>query len=241
MPSKTGAAIPVGIHYRTLKQMLDGDDGSACVVLTLDLGASGGNAVGSSAAKSNNPVKNAIASAATSLNIKPVVASAAGTTTAADPSPATATASASMPEPMDTKDDTSYSKDTINRMLPEQAWNQILQSNFAATTKDCLNTLLKIIDNVLSRPNEPKLRSVRCANAAFEKKVGRCVGAYDFLYSIGFLPKYPAIILEGMQAAGTAGNAQPEMLELSPENESSEMLLRGRNVLIQSAIRNLGG
>jgi tether containing UBX domain for GLUT4 len=92
---------------------------------------------------------------------------------------------------------------------------------------------MKIIDNLLSRPNDPKVRSIRCANAAFEKKVGCCSGSYDFLYSIGFSPTYP-YILGGM----SAGNARPETLELT--NESRETLLRGRKALIQSAVRDLG-
>lgn len=210
-----------------MKQMLDGDDGSAGVVLTLELGAAGNKA--SSAPQKSNPVKNAIASAASSLNIKPVFASA-GTTSP----PAT---TASLPEPMDISNDTvndspPTTADAMNNMLPEQAWSKVLQSNFDATTKDCLNTLLKIIDNLLSRPNEPKVRSLRCANAAFEKKVGRCSGGFDFLYSIGFVPKYAAIL------GGTT--APPEMLELTPENESRETLLRGRKALTHSAVRDMG-
>lgn len=199
----------------TLKQMLDGDDGSAGVVLTLDLGAESAT----SAPKKCAPGKNVIAAAATSLNIKPVVASAG---TATIPSATTVP----VPEPMDTST-------AIAKMLPDQAWDVVLRSNFDATSKDCLNTLLKIIDNLLSRPNDPKVRSIRCANAAFEKKVGLCSGSYDFLYSIGFSPTYPSI-LGGM----SAGNARPETLELT--KESRETLLRGRKALIQSAVRDLG-
>lgn len=208
----------------TLERMLDGDDGSAGVVLTLDLGA-GGKAVGSGAATKSSPVNNAIASAASSLSIKPVVTSPAGTPAAA--------AATSMPEPMDISNDPSSTTDTIHKMLPEQAWDRILLSNFDATTKDCLSTLLKIIDNIISRPNEPKVRSIRCANAAFEKKVGRCTGGYDFLYSIGFVPKYSSIV-GGMQST----TAQPEMIELL--HESRETLLWGRKVLTQSGVRDLG-
>lgn len=211
----------------TLKNVLDGDDGSAGVVLTLDLGASG-NSANNGPEKKANPVKNAIASAATQLNIKPVVTSAGPTTASAS------TACAPEPMPMDIEDNAATP--TINKMMPHQAWDQILKSNFDATTKDCLNTLLKIIDNLLSKPNEPKVRSIRCANAAFEKKVGRCKGGYDFLYSIGFVPKYP-VILGGMQSAASAS---PEMLELIQENESRETLLQGRKVLTQSAVRDLG-
>ena len=224
-----------------LKQVLEGDDGAAGVVLTLDLGAAGNSANSAPAtnAKKSNPVKSAISSAASSLNIKPVVMSSGNVAPA--PAPAAALPAASTnnnyPEPMDISNDNTPAAPIHKVMMPEQAWDTILQSNFDATTKDCLNTLLKIIDNILSKPNEPKVRSIRCANAAFEKKVGCCTGGYDFLYSIGFLPKYPAVL--GMQSS-VASSATPEMLELTPENESKEMLLRGRKVLAQSAVANLG-
>mmetsp|Transcript_28327 Transcript_28327/g.59996 ORF Transcript_28327/g.59996 Transcript_28327/m.59996 type:complete len:659 (+) Transcript_28327:119-2095(+) len=218
----------------TLKQMLDGDDGGAGVVLTLDLGRGNGNGSGADgtggAPQKSDPMKNAMSSAASSLNIKPVVASPEGTT---NPS----ATMASLPEPMDVSTDGTIAAtppaDTINTMLPDQAWSKVLQSNFDATTRDCLNTLVKIIDNLLSKPNEPKVRSMRCANPAFEKKVGRCKGAYDFLYSIGFTPKCPGIL--GGTQSGT-----PEFLELTPKNESRETLIWGRNVLAQSAARDLG-
>jgi len=126
--------------------------------------------------------------------------------------------------------------DATAMISPEEAWSRMLQSNFDATIKDCLNTLLKIVDNLLAKPNEPKVRSIRCANAAIEKKIGRCSGGFEFLYSIGFVPKYPSIV-GGMQSTG---KAQPDTLELTPENEARETLLRGRNILIQSAVRDLG-
>ena len=228
----------------TLQQMLDGDDGSAGVVLTLDLGA--GSAVSSisssSAAVRTNPLTNAISSAASLLNIKPAVATA----------PPVIDLTSTKTEPMEiTKQDDDATRPPISFATPqpanierkmmshEHAWNQILQSNFDATSKDCLHALLKIVDNLLSRPNDPKVRSIRCANAAFDKKVGSIVGGYDFLFSIGFVPKYPP----ALHSWGTTASLQqpsPEMLELTPEHESREILLQARAVLIQSAIVDLG-
>jgi len=224
----------------TLRQILDGDDGSAGVVLTLDLGSGGGGNNG--VQQQSNPVKKAIDSAASSLNIKPqVVQSGApsapsamqiderSTTTAPSTAASVPPASTTSEQPMDIDGDAPPTPTINNKVVTtEDAWKHILQSNFDATTKDCLNTLLKIIDNIISRPNEPKVRSIRCANAAIEKKVGRCTGGFDFLYSIGFIPKYPAL-----------GGQTPETLVLIPENESKETLLRGRKVLIDSAVDDL--
>jgi len=227
----------------SLKQILEGDDGQAGVVLTLDIGGA-----------SNVVVNNAVASAASSLNIKPVAIAAPPV--AASPVAAVmergsdvivATSSVPLPStttPMEidltaetnnspTKNESETA--SITKMTPEEAWSKILQSNFDAATKDCLNTLLKIIDNLLSRPNEPKVRSLRCANATFEKKVGRVTGGLEFLYSIGFVPKYPAFSGGG----GGAGNVPPETLEMTSENESRDTLLHARKVLVQSAVKDL--
>ena len=246
----------------SLKQILDGDDGQAGVVLTLDIGGGGAAAAHSGP---SNVVKNAVASAASSLNIK-VVAMSSSAPTAAAASPVAAvvmergsdndvvvtttsvpTTSATNNTPMEidlttantnnspTNNDDSQPAITT-KMLPEEAWSRLLQSNFDVASKDCLKTLLKIIDNLLSRPNEPKVRSLRCANAAFEKKLGRCTGGFDFLYSIGFVPKFPTF--RGGEGGG--GNVvPPETLDMTPENESRDTLLHARKVLVQSAVRDL--
>lgn len=233
----------------TLKQILDGDDGSAGVILTLDLGEPIEKGDGRNG---RNPVTSAIKSAASKLNMKPVIISGDSSAAAAVSAPV---AVSSGPEPMDISNISNTNDGTIQNLAldpptpastttttttritqtPDQAWSQILEKNFDATTKDCLTTLLKIIDNLLSRPNDPKVRSIRCANAAFEKKVGRCHGAYDFLYSLGFVPKFPAI-LGGMGES----SAIPEILELTPENESREILFNARKVLVRSATMDLG-
>lgn len=223
-------------EYTTLQQILDGDNGSAGVVLTLDLGvsASSSDGIRSSTTPCNsgsaiatvtaNPITKAISSAVSSLNIKPAAAPIVDLT-----------ATDTDPRPMETANCENYAPQPhsiiIEKLSPEQAWNKILQSNFDSTSKDCLSALLKIIDNLLSRPNEPKVRSIRCANAAFEKKVGSISGGYEFLYSIGFVPKYPATSWHQQQQL-------PEILELTTENEETETLLRGRHALIQSAVKD---
>jgi len=231
----------------SLKQILDGDDGQAGVVLTLDIvgGADGGP---------SSLVNNAVASAASSLNIKPVAISAPAVATSPVAtvmergSDVIVDTSTSMPTTTSTTTPTEIdltastdntpandeSQSAMAKMTPEGAWSNILQSNFDAATKDCLNTLLKIIDNLLSRPNEPKVRSLRCANAAFEKKVGRVKGGLQFLYSIGFIPKFPAL-----GGGGGGGNVPPETLEMTSENESRDTLLHARKVLVQSAVNDL--
>lgn len=173
----------------TLKSMLDGDDGGAGILLTLDVTAS----------------KSVIEKAAASLNIKP--------------------------EPMDISEDVSQQnavhRQPSNAISPAEAWSAVLSSNFDTASKSCLMTLLKIIDNILSR-SDPKVRCIRYGNPNFQSKVASCKGALEFLYSLGFVSTYAVF-----------GNmSEPESLEL--KNESRQVLLRGREVLILSAKKDFG-
>ena len=51
-----------------------------------------------------------------------------------------------------------------------------------------MNTLLKIIANVLAHPSEPKYRKLRIDNATMQEKVLSLSGGQAFLQSIGFEP-----------------------------------------------------
>ena len=53
----------------------------------------------------------------------------------------------------------------------EKALQLLLDSNFDADSKVCIVTIMKILDNVLQKPMEPKVRSIRMANKAFAEKV----------------------------------------------------------------------
>lgn len=135
------------------------------------------------------------------------------------------------PEPMDISEDTTQQnavqRHPSNAMSPAEAWSIVLSSNFDTASKSCLLTLLKIIDNILSR-SDPKVRCIRYGNPNFQSKVASCRGALEFLYSLGFVPTYAVF-----------GNmSEPESLEL--KNESRQVLLRGREVLILSAKKDFG-
>ena len=182
----------------TLTDMLDGDDASAGVLMTLDLG-SNSNATGG-----GNTGKMAIEKAAVSLNIKA--------------------------EPMDISTQNVQSiipgAPSQQKPTPHSTWQAVLSSNFDTASKSCMLTLLKIIDNILSRP-DPKVRSIRYANTNFQNKVASCNGAVNFMYCLGFVANYPAF-----------GNSEPESLEL--KHEDREILLNGRDVLMHSALKDFG-
>ena len=50
-----------------------------------------------------------------------------------------------------------------------------------------LNTISKILSNIISNPNEEKYRKVKRSNPAFTKRLGRLTNSHDAMTSIGFL------------------------------------------------------
>jgi hypothetical protein len=86
----------------------------------------------------------------------------------------------------------------------ESSITTLLNSSFDADTKVCIVTLLKVLDNILQKPENPKVRSIRLANTAFAKKVVERKGAgtsyirrtFMLVYSLGVR----ALILTDMMA-----------------------------------------
>lgn len=62
----------------------------------------------------------------------------------------------------------------------ESALQNLLDSNFDVDTKACIITMIKVLDNIVQKPNNPKVRSIRLANAAFSKKVVERKGGGTF-------------------------------------------------------------
>lgn len=55
--------------------------------------------------------------------------------------------------------------------------------------KDCVDVLVRYVDNILGNPTESKYHRIRCANATFNDKVAPIDGASEFLLSAGFTPQ----------------------------------------------------
>lgn len=53
----------------------------------------------------------------------------------------------------------------------QQALSTILKSNFDQESQVCLVTLMKVLDNVLQKPGNPKVRSIRLENPAVAEKI----------------------------------------------------------------------
>lgn len=67
-------------------------------------------------------------------------------------------------------EDTASTADSATAQL-KSALSTILQQNFDVDSQTCLVTLMKILDNVIQKPNNLKVRSIRLANPAVAEKI----------------------------------------------------------------------
>ena len=57
------------------------------------------------------------------------------------------------------------------------------------TALACIETALKLVNNVVQNPSEPKYRRIRSNNPAISKRLLRCPGGQDLLLALGFRTK----------------------------------------------------
>ena len=227
----------------TLGDLVGSDGGSGGVMLVLNLGGGGGGPASSVAAAA------VPAPAAASADTAPASAPAApaDTARAADASAATSA------EPMDINTPAaSSSAPTPPTPTPTEALAHLLSSNFDADLRPCLVTLLKILDNIVSKPNEPKVRTIKLNNAAFAAKVGRCRGAIELLEGCGFVREESTAVTSrfgnssggGSSNGGVSGNnshnADADVIVLPPDNEDAAQLISMRHLLAQKAVQVVG-
>ena len=75
-----------------------------------------------------------------------------------------------------TNTNTNINTTTPSTISCEDALEKLIISHFDADSQECVKTLIKVIDNIIHKPGEPKTRSIRLQNAAFWKKVGSKTG-----------------------------------------------------------------
>jgi tether containing UBX domain for GLUT4 len=120
--------------------------------------------------------------------------------------------------------------DTVRGL--EEAIGLIFANSFDAESKVCLITLMKIIDNILQKPGDPKVRTIRLQNAAFASKVGSRKGGIEFLLACGFeWSLAPAPLLANTESG-------EEQLVLKDDRQSR--LLVARRILTIRAVQDLG-
>ncbi|KAL3940883.1 MAG: hypothetical protein SGBAC_004649 [Bacillariaceae sp.] len=114
----------------------------------------------------------------------------------------------------------------------EASLSKLLNSNFDTDSLTCIQTCLKVVDNILQKPGNDKVRSIRYKNPAMEKKIISKPGGVDILYSCGF------ILQEEQQLLAKAGQGE-SFLVLPDKNEDADWLVHVRHTLSQVAIHQL--
>lgn len=110
----------------------------------------------------------------------------------------------------------------------EQAIRVILEKNFDADSKVCFLTLLKILDNILQKPGNEKVRALRTGNATIKSKILDNHG-HHLLMACGFVHE-PADIKWQTE----------ERLVLPTKTENTELLVKARHTLARIGVLELG-
>lgn len=117
----------------------------------------------------------------------------------------------------------------------EDSVKRILENSFDADSRVCLVTLMKVLDNVLHKPADDRVRTIRLGNAAFSKKVASRPGGVEFLSACGFTRRQASDDSLG----GRTGGGGDETLVLEPQNEKQSRLLTARRLLRRRAMEDL--
>lgn len=116
----------------------------------------------------------------------------------------------------------------------EEAVTVIFQNSFDADTKACLVTLMKMLDAIIQKPGDPKVRQIRLSNAAFHRKVGSRKGGLEYLQACGFQ----------LQTSDTPllsrHDATERVLVLAPAHEDTSRIITARRLLLTRAVQDLG-
>lgn len=95
---------------------------------------------------------------------------------------------APQPEDVEMKEsfDEARLSDMIDVMSSRGALQLLRDNSFDAVSRIAVTTLMKVITNILSDPENDRLRSIRLSNPVFRRSVGQVKGGLEFLKSVGF-------------------------------------------------------
>ena len=131
----------------------------------------------------------------------------------------------------------------------EEAVSLLFESNFDVDSSVCLVTLLKILDNILHKPGDMKVRQLRMQNPTVWQKIGQRKGGIEILQACGFQQQIlPPPLLSGNRSSISSTiigdddemkDARERILVLSPEREQQSILITARRLLQTRAIQDL--
>jgi len=136
-------------------------------------------------------------------------------------------------EPMDIDDIPAAHAAGFQRKTPKQAMRYIVNSNFDQDSQECLQTILKMVDNLLSK-NDAKFRSIRISNKTVDTKIISKKGGLDLFFALGF--EYDdsqglAFDFDNSKSRQREVGGQSDMIILRPEDEDHELLTKAREEL----------
>lgn len=102
------------------------------------------------------------------------------------------------------------------------ALTALRESVWDADAAAALTLIIKIFDNIVSRPGDARVRTIRLANASFNSTVGRFKPAVDVLIAAGF------------SVSSSAAGGEPALV-LEESNEDVHVLVGVRNLVAFSA------
>jgi hypothetical protein len=110
----------------------------------------------------------------------------------------------------------------------DAALDNVLSNSFDADSKTTLTTFMKILDNIIAKPADDKVRTLKLDNKVIQQKILTRKGGLDFLLACGFRVVSDSALLS---------RARDERLVLVDEN--TQHLLTARRLLHTRAVRDL--
>jgi len=134
-------------------------------------------------------------------------------------------------------DDTStqYALNAEAKNSTNVAISLLLESNFDVDSIQCIRTIIKIIDNLLSNPGDLRVRSIRLQNPAFDRNVVSKKGGLDIIFAIGFKKLENESIANNI--ISSTDNAKS--LKMDPNKENATRILYIRNLLLDALSNEL--
>lgn len=134
-------------------------------------------------------------------------------------------------EKLTLQDSTQTTHLSANRKVtPEESLKLLLQSNFDTNSKECIQTILKIVDNILSNPSNAKVRTLRLNNPTIQSKIVQKKGGLDVLISIGFDYNFQSNVFA----------KDPGHITLASEKENVNLISNTRQQLVDILTNDLG-
>lgn len=134
---------------------------------------------------------------------------------------------AACPPPSSISTSTHTTTTTPSLSTAEASLDLLSSSHFDSDVQETVLLLTRYLDNIISRPSDPKTRKIKCTNSHYLSSIHPRRGALPFLLALGF-----TLQTHGGLAHEVAANPIAfTYLVLPPDQEDTSLLLRARRLL----------